>query len=142
MGSTASREPVLSYQELFDGLDKLARHGFEFFLAALGALLMILGLAARPGGALDGPELWLISAFGFLCLLASLYVWRQKAQQRFRSQELKIAARQLATELRARCLPASGAARPTATTDGPRVSSADDPARHLERDRAQLEALR
>lgn len=88
-----------SYKELFDGMNKLAKHGFEFFIAGIGALLLFGGIVMTPKEFLSLEELRIISIFGFISLMASIYVWRQKTNLKFRTNQEILAIKRLNSEL-------------------------------------------
>ena len=102
--SENSEKAGLTYQTIFDGMDKLAKHGFEYFLAGISTFILIAGIIITPGELLSQQELLVISIFGFFGVASSLYVWRQKAAFRMRSNEEKIAYKKFISEQKTRRL--------------------------------------
>jgi len=78
-------------QEIFKTMDNLAKRGFDYFIAGLGAIMLVSGIVFTPKAFLSQEELWAITAFGFICVLGSLYVWDEKVNFKFRINLEKIA---------------------------------------------------
>ena len=72
-------ENTVNIKELFDALDKLATHGFEYFIGSVGLVLLLIGFVASPIGPISEWEMLIIAASGAACTLASVIAWFQKA---------------------------------------------------------------
>lgn len=98
-----AEKPILdnksTYEAIFDGMDKLAKHGFEYYLAGISAFILIAGIIMTPQEFLSEEELWVISGYGSMGLAGSLYVWRQKVAFKFRTNQEKIVYKMFKTDL-------------------------------------------
>ena len=73
-----SEAGLVKPEAILGELEKLAKHGFDYFLAGAGVALLLSCLFLSPGQIISSNELLLGAASGVLCIAGAIVVGIQK----------------------------------------------------------------